>query len=84
MDSQAKISPGAIVGAIITLVAVAIAGLAGLRVLLPFVARCDDAEGFTEECLNIGSSAGASIGDLVGPLGLIVLVLLLITTLLRR
>jgi|AntRauTorcE11898_2_1112593.scaffolds.fasta_scaffold05775_3 hypothetical protein len=78
MDSQGEISPGAIVGAVFSLIIAAVVGLIGLRILSPFAARCDDSGAFAEACLELSSSVGSTIAALVGPLGLIVVLVLLL------
>ncbi|WP_144796587.1 hypothetical protein [Halorubrum depositum] len=78
MDNRGDISPGAIYGAIITLVTAAVVGMIGLRLLSPFATRCDDSGVFTDACNKLTLSLGDTIADLVGPLGLMILLVSLL------
>lgn len=74
IHSRGNISPRAITGTIITLVTAALVGMIGLRLLSPFAERCNDSGVFTEVCNGLTPSLGNSISNLVGPLGVIVLI----------
>lgn len=78
MNNRGEISPWTVVGPIVTLITVAVVGLVGLRILSPFAERCDQAGVFYEACTEISISAGSSISNLVGPLGVVVLLIALL------
>ncbi|TKX72117.1 hypothetical protein EXE40_05520 [Halorubrum sp. GN11GM_10-3_MGM] len=84
MNDQAEISPAAIISVVVTTVSAGIVGMIGLAVISPFAARCDEPRPFVQECMGITLSVGSSIDALVGPLGLIILVISLFIALCLR
>mgnify|MGYP007008815108 CR=1 FL=1 len=84
MDSRGEVSPFAIVGAIFSVTIAAVIGLIGLRILSPLAQRCDDAGVFIEACWELSSSVGSSIANLVGPLGLIIVLVSLLVFIASR
>lgn len=84
MNSRAQISPEAIGGAVVAVVIAALVGMIGLRILSPLAARCGNSGIFVEECTELSYSLGSIIAALVGPLGLIVVLVSLLAVAFTR
>lgn len=78
MDSRGEVSLTAVIGTVVSIVIAAVVGLIGLRILSPFAARCDDSGVFVEVCTDLSLSLGSAIAGLVGPLGLVMMLISLL------